>query len=112
MSTSTREEFQFLYDEGDQLEFMNQASFEQVTLPKAMVGEPARFLKEGMTVNVKSHEGRPLSVDLPRAWRSRWSRPTLCQGADRRLLLQARHLENGGGSWSRPTSRPAPASSS
>jgi elongation factor P len=30
-----------------------------------MVGEPVRFLKEGMTVSVKCHEGRPLSVDLP-----------------------------------------------
>ena len=60
-----REEYQFLYDEGDQLVLMNQASFEQVTLPRSMVGEAARFLKEGMTVKVQSHEGRPLSVELP-----------------------------------------------
>ena len=60
-----REEYQFLYAEGDQLNLMSRESFEQVTLPKAMVGEAARFLKEGMTVKVMSHEGRPLSVELP-----------------------------------------------
>ena len=60
-----REEYQFLYAEGDSLNLMSQESFEQVALPRAVVGEPARFLKEGMTVKVMSHEGRPLSVDLP-----------------------------------------------
>jgi elongation factor P len=60
-----REDYQFLYDEGDNLNFMNQESFEQVTLPRAMLGEPARFLQEGMMVKVMAHEGRPLSVELP-----------------------------------------------
>jgi elongation factor P len=60
-----REDYQFLYAEGDTFNFMNQASFEQVTLPRARLGEAARFLKEGMAVRVQSHEGRPLSVDLP-----------------------------------------------
>ena len=60
-----REQFQFLYDEGDQLNLMSQESFEQITVPKALVGEPARFLKEGMLVKVMSYEGRPLTVELP-----------------------------------------------
>jgi len=61
-----REEHQFLYAEGDRLHFMNQASFEQSTLPRSLIGEAAApFLREGMVVRVQSHDGRPLSVELP-----------------------------------------------
>lgn len=58
-------EYQFLYEDGDQLHFMDQESFEQVALDKALIGEGVVFLKEGMNVTVQSHEGRPLSVSLP-----------------------------------------------
>jgi elongation factor P len=45
---------------------MNQASFEQSTLPRSLIGEAAApFLREGMVVRVQSHDGRPLSVELP-----------------------------------------------
>ena len=57
---------QFLYAEGeDQLVFMNQETFEQITLSKAIIGEGVVFLQEGMVVKVKSHEGQPLIVVLP-----------------------------------------------
>lgn len=58
-------EYQFLYDDGDQLNFMDQESFEQVAMPKELVGDALVFLKEGMNVTVQSYEGRPLSVALP-----------------------------------------------
>ncbi|MEZ5864453.1 MAG: elongation factor P, partial [Geminicoccaceae bacterium] len=58
-------DYQFLYDDGDQLHFMNQESFEQVALPKDLVGDGVVFLKEGMVVTVQSYEGRPLSLALP-----------------------------------------------
>jgi elongation factor P len=58
-------DYQFLYDDGDQLHFMNQESFEQVALPKELVGDGVVFLKEGMIVTVQSYEGRPLSLALP-----------------------------------------------
>lgn len=60
-----RESYQFLYEEGEQLVFMSQESFEQVALPKTLLGEAAPFLQEGMVVKVQSFEGRPLSVDIP-----------------------------------------------
>jgi elongation factor P len=63
-----RGEYQFLYDEGDRLNFMSRESYEQVALPRSLVGEgPARFLKEGMTVKVLSHDGKPLPVELPQS---------------------------------------------
>lgn len=60
-----REDYQFLYEEGARLVFMNQENFEQVALPRSLIGEAARFLREGMVVKVQSFEGRPLSVELP-----------------------------------------------
>ncbi|MCB1883897.1 MAG: elongation factor P [Geminicoccaceae bacterium] len=56
---------QFLYRDGDGFHFMNQDSFEQVALPKDLIGEGAVFLQEGMVVPVQSFEGRPVAVILP-----------------------------------------------
>ena len=58
-------QYQFLYADGDDLHFMEQENFEQVTLPRGMVGEPAVFLKEGMICTVETFDGRPLGVTLP-----------------------------------------------
>ena len=58
-------DYQFLYGDDDQLHFMNQESFEQVALPKVLVGDGLVFLQEGMIVTVQSYEGRPLSLSLP-----------------------------------------------
>jgi elongation factor P len=58
-------EFQFLFTEGDMLTFMNNESFEQISIPAEFVGEPLPFLSEGMTVTIESYEGSPISVELP-----------------------------------------------
>ena len=57
--------YQFLYEDGGQLHLMDQDSFEQVVIDKALVGDGAAFLQEGMTLTVFSHEGRSLIVNLP-----------------------------------------------
>lgn len=59
------EEMQFLFMEGDLATFMNQESFEQMTIGRDVIGEPADFLKDGMVVTVTLHEGVALSVELP-----------------------------------------------
>ncbi|MFQ6017776.1 MAG: elongation factor P [Kiloniellaceae bacterium] len=59
-------EFQFLYAEGEgMLTFMDSETYEQVTLHKDLVGDPAVFLQEGMMVTIESFEGAPISVMLP-----------------------------------------------
>jgi elongation factor P len=58
-------DYQFLYEEGEQLNFMSQATFEQIALPRALVGDAAVWLQEGMTVRLLSHEGQPLSIRMP-----------------------------------------------
>ena len=57
--------YQFLYEEGDALHLMDRESYEQVTLPRDMLGEAAAFLQEGMTLTVRGFEGRPLMAELP-----------------------------------------------
>lgn len=59
-------EYQYLYEEGESFVFMNNETFEQVNIPKAMVEKP-QFLQEGMTVNILFHaeEEMPLVIELP-----------------------------------------------
>ena len=58
-------EYQFLFAEGDLLTFMNNESFEQITVNADLVGEPLPFLREGMTVTMEMYEEEPISVSLP-----------------------------------------------
>ena len=55
----------FLYEEGDLLVFMDAETFEQINIPKDMIGDRTAFLQDGMQVIVESHEGNPIGVQLP-----------------------------------------------
>ena len=58
-------EMQFLYIDGDLATFMDNESYEQLTVNREMIGEPADFLREGMICTIQLYEGTPLSVTLP-----------------------------------------------
>jgi elongation factor P len=58
-------EMQFLYFDGDQANFMDNESYEQVAVTREMIGEPADFLREGMMCTLQLYEGTPLSVTIP-----------------------------------------------
>jgi elongation factor P len=60
-----QKDYQFLYAEGDMLTFMDLDTYDQIQIPKELIGERAAFLQDGMTVTVESHEGRPIGVALP-----------------------------------------------
>ena len=55
----------FLYEDGNFLVFMNGETYEQVNLEKDFVGDSAKFLNDGMTVEVEFYEDRPISISLP-----------------------------------------------
>jgi elongation factor P len=57
---------QFLYKDDDDLHLMNQDTFEQIQLPTSVLGDCIQFLSDDMLVTVCSHEGRPLSVSIPK----------------------------------------------
>jgi len=60
-------EMQFLYFEGDLATFMDNESFEQTTVERGIIGEPADFLRDGMVCTVMLYEGSALSVELPQS---------------------------------------------
>jgi elongation factor P len=55
----------YLYAEGDLLVFMDGETYEQIHIPKDLIGERVAFLQDGMQVVVESHEGRAISVQMP-----------------------------------------------
>jgi elongation factor P len=56
---------QFLFQEGDDYTFMDQETYEQVTIPGNLMGDSVKFLQDGMMVSVCYHEGRPITASLP-----------------------------------------------
>jgi elongation factor P len=58
-------DMQFLYMEDDMATFMDNESYEQVTMPREVIGDPADFLTDGMVCQVTLYEGTALSVELP-----------------------------------------------
>ncbi|MBN9021622.1 MAG: elongation factor P [Rhizobiales bacterium] len=58
-------DYQYLYEDGEGFTFMNGESFEQVTVPKDVVGDQAPYLQENMTVRLSMHEGTPIAIELP-----------------------------------------------
>jgi elongation factor P len=60
-----RREMQYLYPDDVGYIFMDNETYEQLTVAKDLAGEAGRFLKENQTVSVVMHDGVALGVDLP-----------------------------------------------
>ena len=56
---------QYLYDSGDEVVFMDEETFEQLTLPRGDVEEELDFLQPSATVQLLTVDGRPAGVQLP-----------------------------------------------
>ena len=56
---------QFLYASGDSYNFMNMETYEQMELTSDQLGEEAKFLKEGLNVDLSFYNGELLGVILP-----------------------------------------------
>ena len=56
---------QHTYVESGDYVFMDMISFEETRLTSEQIGKGAKYLKEGMEVNVIFHNGKVLEVDLP-----------------------------------------------
>lgn len=60
-----QKDFQYLYEQGDMLVFMDNESYEQLELQQEFVGDRAKFLQDGMKVAVELYEDKPIGVSLP-----------------------------------------------
>ena len=58
-------DYQFLYEDGDMLVFMDQETYEQINLPNDLLGDARAFLTDGMIVTLELYEEKPISVALP-----------------------------------------------
>jgi len=56
---------QFLYQEGENLIFMDTETYEQIQLPAEILGDRRPFLQDGMTITVEFHESEALNASLP-----------------------------------------------
>jgi elongation factor P len=60
-----KKDFQYLYESGDMLTFMDTATYDQIEIEKDFVGDAAQFLQDGMKVMVQMYEGKPIGIKLP-----------------------------------------------
>jgi elongation factor P len=55
----------YLYSDGDGSHFLDQESFETLTLSEQMVGDALDFLVEGAIIELRKYNGNPIGLDLP-----------------------------------------------
>ncbi len=60
-----RKIMQYLYSTGDEYVMMDKATYEQLPLPRDLLGDAVRFLRENTDVTVVFHDDKPIAVELP-----------------------------------------------
>ena len=61
-----RQNMQYLYKSGDFYSFMNQTSYETTDVSADVLGDDARYLKEGLEVIALTHESSVVAIELPK----------------------------------------------
>ena len=56
---------QYLYDSGDEVVFMDEQTYEQISLARQAVGDALPYLEPSSTVQLLAVDGRPSGVQLP-----------------------------------------------
>jgi elongation factor P len=64
-ATIEERNFTFLYEDADGFHFMNPETYDQVQVPKDVVGTQAAYLQENMTVKLSMHDVVPVAITLP-----------------------------------------------
>ena len=58
--------YQYLYSDDQNLYFMDQKDYEQITITKDLVGDDEKLLTENLDVVIEFYEDKPLKVTLPK----------------------------------------------
>ena len=56
---------QYLYDDGEMLQFMDTVTYDQIGLTYDQVGDVKKWIIDGMNVEMLFHNGQPIGVDAP-----------------------------------------------
>jgi elongation factor P len=90
-------EYQYLYSDGDSLVCMDNETFDQIYLDKALLGDAAKFIKEGVTLLIAFENGtQPITAEAPAhvILQVQYTEPGI-QGDTATRTLKAATLENG-----------------
>lgn len=60
-----RQEVEYLYTDGTDFYFMNPDTFEQISLPREVIGQREKFLQPNMRIPVELYEGQPINIIFP-----------------------------------------------
>lgn len=60
-----KRDMQYLYKDGSGFVFMDQKTYDQMTVPQEVVGDASNYMLENCEAIVAVHEGNPLYVELP-----------------------------------------------
>lgn len=60
-----QKQMQYLYDDGELYQFMDTTSYEQVGIEHDNVGEVAKWMIDGMMVEILFHDGKAIDVEIP-----------------------------------------------
>lgn len=60
-----RNDMQYLYNDGELYYFMDNVSYEQISVGKNEVGDSLKFVKENDQVKIMSHDGKILGIEPP-----------------------------------------------
>ena len=55
----------YLYSDSSGFNFMNQETFETITLSRDVVGDAAQLLADNLNVDIQRFNGKPIGLDLP-----------------------------------------------
>jgi elongation factor P len=64
-ATVDRRDYQYLYTDGDGYVFMDTDTYDQVTIPAAVVGDAKNFMLESSMATIAMNGDEPLYVELP-----------------------------------------------
>lgn len=90
-----RRMMEYVFSSEDTCTFMNTDTFEQIDVPKRVVGCAEIFLQSGMQLPVEFFEGEPLAVILPDAVEMRVTDTAAAAHAQQETAWKAAKLENG-----------------
>jgi elongation factor P len=60
-----KRDMSFLYRDGDDYVFMDQSTYDQLSVGKAALGSTADYLREGAVAVVQLHDAEVVGIDLP-----------------------------------------------
>lgn len=60
-----KKEYQYLYQEDNNLYFMDPVNFDQITIDKNNLQDKSKFLSEGTSAEILFYNNNPIAIDLP-----------------------------------------------